>query len=283
MTEENKTIMRIIDQFDNLPAVKCRTLFDKLESELKKLPQLTDEDYQLKEYYSGGLYCRQITIPAGALITGRIYKFDHIEMMVSGEITIISADGPKNTYEGFNVISAKSGKRQAGLAISDTVWMTVNQVPENVPLNKMLDYTSVLTYEEYDSFYKELNNLDYNKFLSQLGINQEQMDEMVTANDVVDMPLGYEYIYKKESKLSGIGLFTKKQINKGEIICPARIGKKRTIAGRYSNHAFYANSVPFYEKDMFYFVANSDIRENEEITINYRDVLNFRERSGDLL
>lgn len=279
--QQGNELMEIVRSFDNLPASMCRETFDTLEKKLMELPQLADEDYLLEEYYSGGLYCRKILVPEGAMITGRIYKFDHIEIMLSGEIMILSADGKKKMYHGHNVIEAKSGKRQAGVAIKDTIWITVNQVPENIPMSEMLDYTSVLTYEEYDDFYRDLNRLDYCQFLNELGVSKEQMDELVKADDAVEME-GFDSICTKKSSLDGIGVFTKSDINENEMICPARIGDKRTIAGRYVNHALYPNSIPCEHKGEFYFMAIKKINAGEEITANYRHVINFRLMNGDI-
>lgn len=265
--------------FDQLPVEKCREMFDNLEKELLKLPQISDEEYQLKESYSGGIYCRQFTIPKGALVTGRIYKRDHIEIMISGNVLIVSADGPKKHYIGYNVIEAKSGKRQAGLAVEDTIWMTVYKVPESIPADKRLDYATVASFNEYEKF---INKEDYQGLLLELGINQDQMDEIVQTDDVVNMDKKYNHIYVKDSDVEGKGLFTNEPIDKGDIICPSRIGNKRTIAGRYSNHSLNANSSPHTENGKFYFIANKDIKAGDEITSNYREILKFRSLEGDL-
>jgi len=265
--------------FDKLPVEKCREMFDNLENALLKLPQISDEEYQLKESYSGGIYCRQFTIPAGALVTGRIYKRDHIEIMISGNVLIVSADGPKKHYIGYNMIEAKAGKRQAGLAVEDTIWMTVYKVPESVPSDKRLDYATVGSFDEYNKF---INQEDYDNLLLELGMNQDQMDEIVKTDDVVNMDPTYNHIYVEDSDVQGKGLFTKEPIDQGEIICPSRIGNKRTIAGRYSNHSLSANSSPYTENGKFYFIAKKDIKAGEEITSNYREILKFRSIKGDL-
>lgn len=271
-----------MDGFESLPVVQCRAKFELLERALFKLPQIEKEDYLLEEYYSGGMYCRKITIPKDAMITGRIYKFDHIEIMLKGSKITVSADGPKKHYKGFNVIEAKSGKRQVGLALEETIWMTICQVPENIPLHEMLDYTTVSSYEEYYNFYNKLNLIDYNKFLIELGTSQDEMDKAVKSGGVATMSDKYDHIYVSNSELQGQGLFTKIAIKQGDIICPARVSTERTIAGRYSNHALYANSYPYSENGVFYFVARKDIMENEEITSNYREIFNFRHSEGDL-
>lgn len=261
---------------------KRREKFENLESALFKLPQLTDEDYQLKEYYSGGMYCRHITIPKGAMITGRVYKFDHLETMISGSILIAAADGPKKHYQGFNVIEAEEGKRQAGLALEKTIWMTVCAVPEGVPLDHMLDYTTTVGYEEYYNYCNTINRLDYNKLLVEMNITEDEMTIIVNSEEITEMPLKYNNIYVSKSTLSGKGLFSNTAIKKGDLICPARILSDRTIAGRYSNHALKANSFMCKDGDTYFFRARKDIRENEEITCNYREVIGFRSIEGDL-
>ena len=275
-------IVEMVKNYGDLTVIESRKVFDRLEDGLLDLDQIPDSDYQLKEYYSGGMYCREITIPEGAFITGRIYKFDHVEIMLSGDITILSADGGKTRYQGHNVIEAKAGKRQGGLAHKETKWLTINCIPENLPIENALDYTSVFTYEQYKDFHNQVNVIDYNYFLSEIGFTQSEMDELVSAGEVVDLPLGYEHITIKPSDLSGMGLFTSKEIIKGDIICPVRIKEKRTIAGRYSNHALHSNTKSVAIDDMFFIKATKNIQPNEEITMNYRDVLSFRDKQGDI-
>ena len=228
------------------------------------------------------MYCREITIPEGAFITGRIYKFDHVEIMLSGEITIISADGGTKRYEGHNVIEAKAGKRQGGLAHKETKWLTINCIPDYLPMAEALDFTSVLTYKEYQDFHDSLNRADYEYFLNEIGLSHDEMEKIVNSDDIADLPIGYEHIELRDSTISGKGLFTKNEINEGDLICPVRIKEKRTVAGRYSNHALHSNTKPVVEGGVFYVMATNRIGENEEITMNYRDILSFRDKQGDL-
>ena len=283
MKESNSfDIVEIVKNYGNLTVIESRKVFDQLEGGLLEFEQIPDDTYQLKEYYSGGMYCREITIPEGAFITGRIYKFDHIEIMLSGEIEILSADGGKTYYEGHNVIEAKAGKRQGGLAHKETKWLTINCIPDYLPINEALDFTSVLTYKEYKDFHDQLNNADYEYFLNEIGLSHDEMEAIVNTDDVIQLPVGYEHIEVLSSSISGDGLFTLKEIKAGDLICPVRIKEKRTIAGRYSNHALHSNTKPVVEGNVFYVMANKDIQANEEITMNYRDILSFRNQQGDL-
>ena len=123
---------------------------------------------------------------------------------------------------------------------------------------------------------------DYELFLKEINITQKQMDDLVESDAIVSMPNGYENIEVKGSNIEGKGLFTTRHISRGELICPVRCGSKRTIAGRYSNHALHANTIPVESKGMFYIRATQDIQVDEEITMNYRDVVKFRINQGDL-
>ena len=275
-------IVSIVDNFGDLTLQESRGIFDELEFGLLELEQIPESTYQLKEYYSGGMYCREITIPEGAFITGRIYKFDHVEIMLSGEITILSADGGKTHYEGHNVIEAKAGKRQGGLAHKETKWLTINCIPDHLPMNEALDFTSVLTYDEYKYFHDQLNKADYEYFLKEIGLSHDEMEAIVNINDVVSLPVGYDHIEVQDSSIAGKGLFTTKEIKAGSLICPVRIKEKRTVAGRYSNHSLHSNTKPVVEGDAFYIMATKNIQPNDEITMNYRDILSFRNNQGDL-
>ncbi len=273
------TIQKLTTDLSCLPTAESRVVFEKLEQALLELPQI---NMDTTHYFSGNMYGRQITIKAGDLITGRIYKLDHFEIMLEGDITIFSADGGKKRYTGFNIIEAKAGKRQAGEAHKDTTWLTINRAPELHPDN-MLDYTSVLTYAEYDEYHRKLNTLDYKSFLSEMRVTQDEMDAIVDTDDLTQLPLGFEHISTAPSDLSGLGLFSSRVIKVGEPICPVRIKNKRTIAGRYANHALYANTRPMLVDGMFFVCATSEIQVGEEIMMNYRDVISFRAIQGDLL
>lgn len=275
-------IVSLVKNFGDLTIGESRDVFDKIEQGLFELEQIPVEAYQLNECISGGMYCREITIPKGAAITGRIYKFDHIEMMISGDITIISADGGKERYTGHNIIEAHAGKRQCGLAHEETKWLTVNLIPEHFPLDQALDYSAVFTYEQYQKFHSQLNIADYKYFLNEIGCTDKDIKKISRTDDVVDLPIGYDHISVRDSSISGKGLFTSIEIKKGDLICPVRLKEKRTIAGRYSNHALHSNTQPVVEDGIFFIFATKNIQPDEEITMNYRDTLSFRNNQGDM-
>jgi hypothetical protein len=109
----------------------------------------------------------------------------------------------------------------------------------------------------------------YKKVLKDNGLTEKEVQEQVNRDDVMT---GIPNVYTAKSKIHGIGCFTSRAVRKGNIICPARIRDKRTIAGRYSNHAENHNAYSVALSDSFILVARRDIKKDEEITLNYQQV-----------
>jgi len=274
----------------NLPAIfnkstaltvkENRERFDAFQQALFNFPQLDAEDYLLVEYKIGDLYARQITIKKGVCLTGRVYKRDHLEVMLSGDITILAADGGTKRYTGHNVIEAMAGKRQAGFAHEDTVWLTVNIVPNQVKEN--LEYTSVLSFEAYEEFVNKVNVTDFKRFIIENQSTEAVIQMLSEQDDLVELPEGYENLQVSASDLAGKCIKSSLDIEEGQIIGPATINTNRTILGRYCNHALFANTTFRFINGIHMVIATRRIPAGEEITMNYREVLNYRYSKEDL-
>jgi hypothetical protein len=76
------------------------------------------------------------------------------------------------------------------------------------------------------------------------------------------------------SSIQGMGVFATTDFSEGEVVAPARVEGKRTPAGRYTNHAKSPNAVMVLrENGDIDLAATQPILEGEEVTVNYRQVL----------
>lgn len=250
------------------------------EEKAKELPQI---DIPVKHHIHGGMYGREITIPKGSIITGQIYKFDHFDIMISGDITVSTDSGETKRLTGFNVFKGMSGKKRAGYAHEDTQWITFHPF-DGADGDEIQDFITADTFDELDNFYSQLNQNDYISFVDSLGMSQDEIDkQVINTDDLIGLPVGYEHLEVKESKINGLGFFTNRNYNEGDIICPARIDGKRTQAGRYTNHAVNSNTVILVNDDGDAdLVAIRPISTGDELTSNYREVLSHRFLKGDL-
>lgn len=250
------------------------------EKKAKKLPQI---DVPVTHHIHGGMYGREITIPAGSIITGQIYKFDHFDIMLSGDITVSTDSGEVKRLTGMNIFKGMSGKKRAGYAHKDTRWVTFHPF-DGVDGDEIQEFITAETFEELEDFYIKLNRNDYLNFVDSIVMTQEEITEQVNNNlDMIDFPLGFDFMYISESKINGSGLYSKNKHSIGDLICMARINGNRTPAGRYSNHAVSPNaSIILNDNGDAELVAIREIEEDEEITVNYRQVLQNRQLKGDL-
>jgi hypothetical protein len=230
----------------------------------------------------GGMYMREIIIPKDCLLTGQIYKFNHFDVMISGDITVSTDGGERKRLTGYNVFNGMNGKKRAGYAHEDTTWLTVHPF-EGVDGEEIQKRITAETFEELREFQVNANVLDFNLMLEHIGVSHKDMIAISEFDgDMMDMPNDVDNVEVKSSEISGNGLFATKNISLGSEICPTRIDGKRTPAGRYTNHGFQENAEMKLHNGDALLVAKADIHAGEEITINYRDVINTRAIGGDL-
>jgi|688.fasta_scaffold678836_2 SET domain-containing protein len=88
-------------------------------------------------------------------------------------------------------------------------------------------------------------------------------------------------IYVKQSNIHGVGLFAEKNFSIGEkvkIIFGEDASTKKYLPTKcsfYVNHSNNKNCDIVLENKIIYMVANKNIQQGEELTSNYRDLLNL--------
>ena len=98
----------------------------RLEEALRKLPQI---DAPLFHHFSDGIYARELHIPKGATLTGKIHRKAHLNVLAKGEIMVLTEHGMKH-LKAPCVIQSFPGIKRAGHALEDTVWITFHATHE---------------------------------------------------------------------------------------------------------------------------------------------------------
>jgi hypothetical protein len=75
--------------------------------------------------FADGLYAREITIPKGVLLTGKIHLKEHINIISKGDISVLTEHGVKRIKAPATIIS-QPGIKRIGYAHEETVWTTVH-------------------------------------------------------------------------------------------------------------------------------------------------------------
>jgi hypothetical protein len=116
-----------------------------LEDEMRKKDQLVITPVH---HFAQGLYAREITIPKGTLLTGKIHLFEHLNIISKGDISVMTEDGIKRIVAPATIIS-KPGIKRVGYAHEETVWTTIHACTET-DVEKIEEALVVETYEEFE-------------------------------------------------------------------------------------------------------------------------------------
>jgi quercetin dioxygenase-like cupin family protein len=104
----------------------------KLEESLRKMPEgLAPVDH----VFADGVYARCMNIPKGTMLTGKIHKTQHLNIVAKGRILVATEDGTKEISAPCIFVS-EPGTKRAGYALEDTVWINIH-VTDETDLDKI--------------------------------------------------------------------------------------------------------------------------------------------------
>jgi len=127
---------------------------DVIALEQTMLAALGDQNlaptWPVQNLFAQGMYARSLSIPAGAVLTGAIHRYDHFSILLKGEMTITSPEGPKRIQAG-DIFVTLAGSKKAGYAHADSVFLTV----ERTDHANEADAMDELVTNDYESFIRE--------------------------------------------------------------------------------------------------------------------------------
>ncbi|MEH6435772.1 hypothetical protein [Massilia sp. DD77] len=86
-------------------------------------------DGEVVNHFSHGVYGRELRIPAGSVVVGHIHKFENMNVLLEGEMSVVTEEGVKRVGPGFLIVSPPGTKR-AAYAHTDCRWLTVHGTHE---------------------------------------------------------------------------------------------------------------------------------------------------------
>ena len=98
-----------------------------IEDHLLTLPQ---GDPQTTHHIADGVYLRRIIIPEGAAVTGAVHLTETLDIMVYGDLTVVTEQGKKRITEPGSIFVSKPGLKKVAYAHKETMWITAHAVSE---------------------------------------------------------------------------------------------------------------------------------------------------------
>jgi hypothetical protein len=134
-------------------AVNAREKLLELEAVIADSPGAFHNDTPncpLKHSFANGIYMREIFIPKGVVLTGKIHRHDHPNVLLKGKVEVFTESGGLEHLEAPVAIISKAGTKRAVLTLEDTVWITFHNVGDERDLNKIEKMTIAPDYKTYD-------------------------------------------------------------------------------------------------------------------------------------
>lgn len=104
-----------------------RAQINRLEARLLTMPQV---DCPVRHIFASGMYAREMTIPAGTVITGAVHKTQHITILSKGRIQVLREEGVIELTAPATFISSP-GTKNAVHVIEEAVWTTFHPNPDD--------------------------------------------------------------------------------------------------------------------------------------------------------
>lgn len=82
-------------------------------------------DPPITNHFSEGVYGREMFMPAGTILTGKIHKFSNMNVLLEGEVLVSTENGMEHVQAGF-VLVAPAGAKRVFYALTDARWLTIH-------------------------------------------------------------------------------------------------------------------------------------------------------------
>jgi hypothetical protein len=98
-----------------------------LENTMRQMPQV---EIQTTHHFAPGIYMREIFIPKGVTLTGKIHRTEHMNILSQGDLSVLTENGIKR-LKASTVVKSHPGIKRVGYAHEDSVWITVHPNPSD--------------------------------------------------------------------------------------------------------------------------------------------------------
>jgi hypothetical protein len=105
-----------------------------------------ETDCPVRHLFAPGAYAREMSIPKGTVIIGKIHRHAHLNFISAGKVRVLTEHGPVEMTAPHSFVSEVGTKRIVH-ALEDTIWTTVH-VTDETDLEKIEDHVIAKSYDE---------------------------------------------------------------------------------------------------------------------------------------
>lgn len=109
---------------------------------------MQSQDCPVTHRFSPGCYLREIFMPKGTRIIGKIHATEHFNILLTGKVTVITAEGSEDITAPYTFIS-KAGVQKVVVIHEDCIWQTVH-VTESTDLEEIEKQVIATDYDSLE-------------------------------------------------------------------------------------------------------------------------------------
>lgn len=146
LVDPQSTANEVVD-FTTTLSTMSGDMIEKLfaiEAVLLQMPQV---EVPLRHCFGNKVYVREMTAPKGSILIGKMHKYKQVNIVIKGDISVLTEDGWKRLKSG-DMFESPAGIKRAGFTHEDTVWTTICGT-EETEVNKAEDELTIGSYQEF--------------------------------------------------------------------------------------------------------------------------------------
>lgn len=93
--------------------------------EVAMLATLPPGEAPVTHHFADGIYGREMHIPAGTMLTGKIHRQSTINILLQGDMTVTTPEGVRR-IQAPAIFVSPAGCKKAGYAHADSIWVNVH-------------------------------------------------------------------------------------------------------------------------------------------------------------
>ena len=89
-----------------------------------------NENYVINHHFAGGVYAREMHIPAGHVVVGKIHKQENLHFLSKGSATVITEEGGVEEVQAGVMMKSPKGVKRLLITHADTIWTVLHATDE---------------------------------------------------------------------------------------------------------------------------------------------------------
>ena len=129
-----------------------RRKMEALEASI--LAELPLIECETKHYFAHGTYTRELHLPKGTVLTGKIHRHSCINILSKGSMAVVTDEGEYQIDAPHTFVSGP-GVKKAGYALEDSIWINVHPWEGEEDLDMIEEAVIVPSYEALEKEMRE--------------------------------------------------------------------------------------------------------------------------------